>query len=265
MKYLIPISLMLLMLMCGCQKTLSQSQIEGDLRAAISHGRPAEDIETILRQADNRVQAANHGISSVMNCHLPPDIEKYWQYYQPKAISQTPSIEIAEIINRYKITVLDVFVRHGGNLNRKYEHGLPVIRVDTFSEITPNLLRWLLEHGYDPNMTYKSDSDRTALSHCARPGQGMLRYDQKHEMIKMLLEHGANPNVKSLADPILHTLVLYHKDDPYVLDNIKMLIKAGIDKQQIDTALKMALGQGHEEMAKLLLEHTETTEAIRNN
>ncbi len=263
MRYIIPISLMLLTLMWGCQKTLSQGQIESDIFAAISQGRPAQHIETILRQADDPVQAANHGIWSVMYLrHLPQDIEKNWQYYQPKATSQTPSIEIAEIINRYKITVLDVLVRHGGNLNRKSENGLPVIRVDAFSEITPNLLRWLLEHGYDANLTYKGNSDRTALSHCARPNQGMLRYDQKHEMIKMLLEHGANPNVKSLGQPILRTVVMYHKDDPYVLEIAKLLIKAGVDLQikdrSGDTALVTALGMRRKDMALLLLEHTET-------
>ncbi len=270
MKYIIPISLMLLTLMCGCQKTLSQDQIESNLSTAISDGRPAQHIETILRQADDPEQAANHGIWSVMHrSHLPQDIVKNWQYYHPKEISQTPSIEIAEIINRYKITILDVLVRHGGNLNRKYEHGLPVIRFSGFTEITPDLLRWLLEHGYDANLTYKGNSDRTALSHCARPGQSMLRYDQKYEMIKMLLEHGANPNVKSLGDPILHTLASYHKDNPYVLEITELLLKAGADLQIKDhsgnTALMVALGARRKDMAMLLLEHTETIDTTDQN
>ena len=264
MKYIMPISLMLLTLMCGCQKTPSQGQIKSNLNTAISEGRSAQYIETILQQDENPAQVADYGIVKIMSLtHLPQDIAKYWKYYQAKVLRETPSIEIHEIINRYKITVLDAMVRHGGNLNGKGKRGFPFIHF-SFSptEITPNLLRWLLEHSYDPNTTRGGDSNRTALSYCARSGQSMLRYNQKYEMIKMLLEHGANPNVKSMGDPILHTVAGgYHTDNPYAIEMAKLLIKAGADLQikdsSGDTALVAALGQGRKEMALLLLEHTD--------
>ena len=98
--------------------------------------------------------------------------------------------------------------------------------------MTPELLTFLLENGYDPN----ADGDRpSALGNCARPGQSFLRYDHKYEMIKALLKHGANPNVTSLGQPILHELIVYHKDNPHLLEIIQLLLDAGADVNVIDS------------------------------
>jgi hypothetical protein len=260
-----PMVLMLVVLVCGCQKTSRQDQVESYIHFAVSEGRSAEEIEGVLRQAEDSSQAADWGIRWVMHLgHLPQDIQENWHYYHAKEMRETPSIEIFEVINRYKITVLDVLVRYGGDLNRKDESGQPVILFSNFAPMTPELLSWLLKNGYDANSGDGSDSGRTALSYCARPAQGMLRYDQKYEMIKMLLAHGANPDVQSLGAPILETLVTYHKDDPYLVDIIAMLLEAG-DERGIegfgDAALVKALGCRREEAAMVLLGHTEAIEA----
>ncbi len=229
MKHLILIAaITALSLTSGCQKSLTQTDIESNLFTAISHGQPAEHIEALLLQADNPPKAANHGIKTVMQLsHVPSDIEKYWRFYQPNEIQKTPTIEIFEVINRYKITVLDVCVQHGGNLNQKNEDGLPFVRFSGHTPITPEMLAWLLKHGYNPNLTDETNRDYSALGFCARPGQAMLRYNQKYEMIKMLLKYGADPSVKSLGQPILQTLTTYHSDNPHAKDIINLLKSHG--------------------------------------
>lgn len=269
MKHLTLITLIALTLIAGCQMSLSLTQRDvdgGDIHAAISQGLPAEHIDSLLSQTANPAQAANSGIMEIMNIgYLPQDIGKYWQYYQPKPMRQTPSIEILEVINRYKITILDVLVRHGGNLNRKRKDGSPCIRVS--DNMTPELLAWLLDHGYDANMTDKSNPDYSGLDFCAHPGQSMLRYDQKYEMIKMLLKHGANPNVSSLGQPILHTLATYHRDNPYAPEIIELLLKAGADPtvkhrgQTGLTAVELAFGHDKGEIAMAFLKNIETIDS----
>lgn len=260
MKHLTLISLIILTLASGCQKSLTQGEVERNILTAISQGQPAEVIERIILQSENPSQTANYGIREVTNLsHLPQNIEKYWQFYQPKPIRETPTIEIFGILNRYKISVLKVLVLHGGNLNQKQDNGEPYIRFSSNTLITPELLAWLLDHGYDANLTYETNSNDSAIGYCAQPGQSMLRYDQKYEMIKMLLEHGANPNVTSLGEPIMHTLAIYHKDNPYALKIFGLLLEAGCSPD--DTVLISALGARRDEMALLLLEHTETIDA----
>ena len=265
MKHLTLLSLITLALIGGCQKPLSQSDIEGDLRAAISAGQPGEAIEAILTQAENPTQAANAGIdyTATFLSSPPQNILQHWRYYKPSPLGQTPTIEIMEVLNRYQMEVYEVLVRHGGDLNRKHEQGTPVIKFSVFSEITPDLLQWLLEHGYDANMA-QNNLNWTALSYCCLPNQSMLRYDQKYEMIKMLLAHGANPNIDCLTEPAMLTIITYHKDNPYVLDIIQLLIDAGYDlnaKGFKDTALVTALGLRRDDVAMLLLEHTDTIDS----
>lgn len=197
---------MLLTLMCGCQKTLSQGQIESNLSSAISDGRPAQHIETILRQADNPVQAANHGIRSVMHLsHLPQDIEKNWQYYQPKEISQTLSIEIAKLLikagvdlqikdrsgDTAVVTALGMrrkemamlLLEHTETIDTTDQDGHLIIRLAAAYD-HPKCIEMLIARGADVNAVNKRGY--TPLHAAAA--------DRNEEIIAMLLEAGATVN-----------------------------------------------------------------------
>ena len=233
MDRFIPFIFLWLIGLTGCQTTHTQGQIGSNIRSAIILGQPAEDIEQVVLLADDPSKAAAIGALEVMNlCSIPREIKKTWAYYREKDPSSTPSIEIFEIINRYKISVLRVLVPHGINLNYNY-YGEPFVKWGGASAITPELLTFLLEHGYDANVTVTKDY-LNALDFCARPGQGLLRYDHKYKMIKSLLKHGVNPNVMSMGQPILHQLITYNKNNPYLLEIILLLLEAGVDVNVVD-------------------------------
>ncbi|HPD48346.1 MAG TPA: ankyrin repeat domain-containing protein [Anaerohalosphaeraceae bacterium] len=240
-SHALPTLLLLALLAGGCHKGLTQGDIENRIFSAISEGRDAEHIESLLKQADDPAQAANRNILKVLQ-----------GIYVPRR---------SEGITHYQIAVLEVLVLYGGDLNRvTTPMGQSIICFWSHSPITPELLAWMLEHGLDPNLSCEAD-EWTALSHCARPGQSKLSYDQKYQMIKMLLEYGANPDVKSLGQPILDTLVTYHGDDPYLVDIIKLLLKAADDKGiegYGDAVIAKALGVRRDEAAMVLLEHAES-------
>lgn len=105
--------------------------------------------------------------------------------------------------------------------------------------VTPELLAFLLENNYDPNV---KDEQHSALGFCAYPGQSFLTYDHKFEMVKSLLKHGANPNVHYLGKPILHRFVdPIHKDNPHQLKIIELLLDAGADVNVVDKKGKTPL------------------------
>jgi len=256
----LPLILLLSLLSSGCQKALTQGQKECLVYAAPG-SQDARYLETLLQQAPDPAKCANLGLQATATLtYLPPHIEKCWQYYRPQEMRHTPTIEIIEVINRYKITLLDVLVRYGADLNAKNASDQSEMCFWwPFAPITPELMTWLLEHGYDPDLP--CNDNQTALSYCAEPDQTMLRYDQKYEMIKMLLEHGANPDVKSRGRPVLQTLVTDHEDNPYLTDIVKMLLEAAEDRGIqgfADTALVCAFELRRDEVALVLLEHAET-------
>jgi hypothetical protein len=224
--------------LAGCQSEFTEvhndDNIEAEIAVAINQGQPAEKIEQLVLQADDPSKAASIAAWRLMQLwSIPTEIEKYWSYYKKSDTSSTPTVEIFEIINRYKISVLRVLIPHGINLNQHY-YGSPFISWSGGGgspPITPELLTFLLENGYDPNLNGKNPS---ALGSCTHPGQAFWRYDHKYEMIKALLKHGANPNDSYLSKPILHQLIIYNKDNPYLLDIVKLLLEAGAEVNVVD-------------------------------
>jgi len=97
--------------------------------------------------------------------------------------------------------------------------------------MTPELLTFLLNNGYDPN---KAEHPERAVEFCTSFPQSFARYDQKYEMLKALLKHGVNPNVTTLGDPVLHHLIHDHKKNPYQLEMIQLLLDAGADVNVLD-------------------------------
>jgi hypothetical protein len=247
--FLLCISYVLIVL-SGCQSNSNyrQRQIEGDIRSAISQGKHAEVINQLILQADDPSKAAVAGVWEIMYLeHIPDQIKLTWAYYQEKPPSSTRCSEIFEVINRYKISVLRVLIHHGVDVNRHY-YGSPLVMWGCpgwgTPPMTPSLLAFLLENGYNPNL---NGDFQSALDFCACPGQSFLKYEQKYEMMKMLLKHGANPNVISGGKPILHQLATpYQRDNPCLLEMIQLLLDEGADvnflneegKTPLDTAMQ---------------------------
>ncbi len=156
-----------LICLAGCQSELTtDDKINTKIQITISKGQPAETIEQFVQQTDNKPKSANMAVFWLMRqSSIPTEIEKQWSYYRTSDISSTPSVEIAEIINRYKISVLRVLIPYGIDLNQDY-FGDPLIfwGPDGGSRlITPELLTFLLENGYNPNL---SEDNLSPLASC---------------------------------------------------------------------------------------------------
>ncbi len=249
----LPLVVLLSLLSSGCHKAVTQIDIEWRI-CAVPGRYDAEYLESLLQQAPDPAKAANLGIEAVMyERDLPPDIEKCRQYYQPREMHETPKSEYLEVLNRYRISMLDVLVRYGGNLNTGHQR----LSCHWLAPMTPELLAWLLERGYDPDLPCQDNHHSTVLSHCVSLGQTRLTYDQKYEMIKMLLEHGVRPDVLCGGRPILQRLLTI-PDDPHLMDILKMLLKAADDKGiegYGDSALITAFEHRQPNAALVLLEH----------
>lgn len=240
MKHLNIFFILGLIALTGCQSISKQDQIEISVMSAIDQGQSAESIKQLVQQADDPSQAAAIGVWEIMQLrHIPTEIEKYWIYYREADLSSTPSVEIFEIINRYKISVLRVLIPHNIDLNRCF-NDKPFITWAGWGvpPITPELLTFLLENGYDPKV---NDESLSPIGFCAQPGQSFLKYDQKYEMIKALLQHGADPNVTSMGMPVLHELITYNKNNPYLIEIIQLLLNAGADVNVVDELGKTPL------------------------
>jgi hypothetical protein len=242
MKHLLPIVILGSIAFAGCQTSHTQDQIEGNIRFAVIEGQSAENIKQLVLQADDPSHAAVVAVWQIMDLeHLPTQMQMNWSHYCQTEPSSTPSVKIYEIINRYKISVLRVLVPFGVDLNHHYRAAKPPIfwaGVWGHPPITPQLLEFLLEHGYDPDANGRSPS---ALGFCAQPGESFLRYDHKYRMINALLKHGANPNVTSMGLPILHQLILYHRENPHQIEIMRLLANAGADVNVVDRQTKTAL------------------------
>ena len=207
------ISFIILGLIClaGCQSEFTEipkdHKIEAEIAVAIRYGQPAEKIEQLVLQADDPSMAASIAAWNVMReSSLPIEIEKYWSYYKKSDPSNARSVEIYEVINRYKISVLRVLIPQGINLNQSYL-GSPYISWGpggAHPPVTPELLTFLLENGYDPNLNGENPS---ALDSCAFPGQSFLTYDQKYEYFFHVRRDPPIPWLKLKRDKCLFLIV----------------------------------------------------------
>lgn len=232
---------LLLILLAGCQSVSVQDRIETEITLAINRGELAENIDRLVQQTEDPSRTAAVAVCEIMDIEsLPDEIEKYWHYYRNTDISSTPSVEIFEIINRYKISVLRVLVPYGVDLNYDYR-GDPLVRWEfTWGDppMTPELLRFLLENGYEPNV---GGEHQSPLGFCASPYESFLTYHHKYEMVKDLLKHGANPNAWFWSTPMLHQLITYHRENPHALEIIKLLLEEGANVNVVDENGQTAL------------------------
>lgn len=272
MRHLISFVILASIALTGCHSSNSQSRVESSIRSAINHGRPAEEIEQLVLQADDPSHAAAVAAYQILRSHsMPIEIRRNWAYYQDKDVLSTPSVEIYEVINRYKVSVLRVLVPHGVNLNQ-HPTGMPVVIWGGWAEppMTPELLAFLLDHGYDPNLNHGLPSP---LGFCTQPGQSFLRYDHKYEMLKALLEHGANPNVKRAGQSALHELILDQPENPYRLDMMELLLNAGADvnvrdrqgKTPLDIAMEIKAARPDNPLGPKLIDMFERYGAKRSS
>jgi hypothetical protein len=224
----------------GCKRTHMemQSQIEGNIRRAIGQGQPAENIEKFVLQADDQSKAAAIGAWELMRRdYVPANIAAPMHYDQTPTSSNTPNIENLKVLEQYRISVLQVLIRYGINLNHHWT-GQPFILWPVHDVPSPGLLTFLLEHGYDPNL------DGNLLGLCAYPGQSIMPYDRKRELIKILLEHGANPNAMGVGRglPVLHQFITYNNyHNPYLVEVVQLLLEAGADVTVVDESGRTAL------------------------
>ena len=87
MRHVIPFVILVLIGLVGCQRAQTQAQIEGDVKFAISRGESPEDIEQLIRQADDPSQAAVAGLWEIMTLgNMPDKIEQTWVHSQTEEL-----------------------------------------------------------------------------------------------------------------------------------------------------------------------------------
>ncbi|MBT3289679.1 MAG: hypothetical protein HN380_20200 [Victivallales bacterium] len=234
---LIPLALFLA---SGCRSTRTYGDIESDIAAAISGWQPAKEIRRLVEEADDRPKAAAFGVWWTMRLlHITEEIAEQWPYHHGREARSTPTIEITEVMNRYRISVLRVLMPYGIDLNRPYRNrpGLdqPLVnwQVQVWPDrsVTPELLTFLLENGYDPDT---SQGGATALGVCTMPYGTPLGYKRRYEMVQSLLKHGADPNVTIMKEPILFCLLEDDWKNPHLAETIQLLVDAGIDVNVVE-------------------------------
>lgn len=94
----------------------------------------------------------------------------------------------------HKIEIFECMLQHGWDVNFSLDHRGDALICSLLFAATPDLPRWLLEHGADPNANPRSDPVcSTALeAACSRPSIPA-------DMVSLLLKHGAMGNLAMLV------------------------------------------------------------------
>ncbi len=226
MKYASLVSLMVMVFLSGCGFGPSEGQIDNQLHGSIVRG----DLEQ-ARKALSDTEA-------------------------PKALA-TKYLNIAMIHTRdgKHAEMLKILVENGGDINAVTQ-GMPlVVSGFAFQKMTPELLKWCVEKGYDVNLADKNH--RTALAMCCESFH--LNTDKGVQMAEFLIDNGADVNASLGYQSILHNLVLYSDNNPKRKELLKKIAKAGANLNMKDrsgsTPLWTAITHGKEDMAGLLLEY----------
>ena len=228
MKHLALISLITLTLISGCDSNPTKEQLDGKVHYAIIRG-DLEIAKKVLAQSDDPAALTTK--------------------YLPTAMIHT---------QQNHDDMIKLFVNNGADVNAPAKR--PLVNDGlTFQNITPDLLRWLIENGYDVNQA--DVHGRTALSLCLER-LNYSNFDKSSDFYKMfqiLLDNDADVNISTPHRPILHEIVVFGNTQPKHKELLKLLIDAGADLELKDksgrTVLLTAIEYGKEGMAELLLEH----------
>ena len=181
-----------------------------------------------------------------------------------------------------------LYKRHFSVANLLYGHGA-VVEVRGGGEETPlhrasqeyvDIMRWLLDHGADPNartcydytplfyatwyleavqvliennadVNMQNNNGETPLYNVFTRG----RSDNIADIVQRLLEHGADPNIRNNDD----STPLHRASSNGWLEAARLLLSYGakVDEQDKNgmTPFQLAASRGHDEIRKLLLEH----------
>lgn len=101
----------------------------------------------------------------------------------------------AALIGGRKIEIFECMLQHGWDVNYSLDHRGDASVCSLLFAATPDLPRWLLEHGADPNENPRSDPVcSTALeAACSRPSMPAA------DTVSLLLKHGARGELAMLV------------------------------------------------------------------
>jgi ankyrin repeat protein len=226
MKYAALVSLMVVVFLSGCVFRPSSGLIDSQLHGSIIRG----DLEQ-----------ARKALSDTED---------------PNALA-TKYLNIAMIHTRdgKHMEMLEILVENGGDINAVTQ-GMPlVVSGLAFQKMTPELLKWYIEKGYDVNLADRNH--RTALAMCCE--SFLLNTDKGIQMAEILIDNGADVNASLGYQSILRNLVIYSSGKPKRKELLKKIVKAGADLnvkgRSGSTPLWTAITFGKEDMAELLLEY----------
>lgn len=100
----------------------------------------------------------------------------------------------AALAGGHKIAIFECMLQHGWDVDFSLDHRGDALVCSLLFAATPDLARWLLEHGADPNANPRSDPlCSTALeAACARPSIPA-------DIVSLLLKHGAEGSLAVLV------------------------------------------------------------------
>ncbi len=222
MKHLATLALLTITLCVGCQRSVQD--IDNQMHYALIRG----DLELTQKTLD--------------------------QSKSPAELA-TKFLSLAMIHTQHNHgEMVKLLVENGGDLNST-QYGNPVIDGMLFDDMTPELLQWCIDHGYDVNAA--GSLDRTALVVCL---ESLRHSPQQYEMIRILIDNGANVNVSVHGMPVLHELIVFNESTPPVKELLELFIASGADidakNERGKTPLITCFEHGRKDIAEILIEHS---------
>ena len=149
------------------------------------------------------------------------------------------------------LDVVQCLLEHGADVNLLGDlHYAPLTLAAYWGHV--NVVRLLLDHNAEAN---SQDKDGDTPLHDVMRGD---RFNaERVQIARLLLKHGANPNARN---HILQTPLHLVSEREDLLDVLRLLLEHGTDLDAKDeggkTPLQRSLDKGHDEITRLLLEHS---------